>query len=121
MFVGDEDSIRAVHDLWVGAELRGETDTLSELLADDVVMAPPEGPATQGRDLVMSILGQAASPPQELATSIALIRVAGRNALKLADFRGVSADGAMYCGSHVWRLRFDHKWRIALLTWTIAS
>ncbi|MEH6665209.1 MAG: nuclear transport factor 2 family protein [Brevundimonas sp.] len=114
----DRTAITLLHESWLAAEREGRTADLIHMCCDEVVIAPPEGPAVRGRAAVDQLLRRPAAPIAEMRVDDVSIDLLGGLAVKRARFTTRMAGSAeVFRGVHVWVLR--PRWKIAYITWAM--
>ena len=129
--LSDDDglAIRALHNAWLQAELRGDSSALLQLCTPVPVWLPPNEPPLCGRVAILLWL------EDHSQTTVRRIEIAdlqvfgiGSLAFKLASFRTMIESPAdegpvVVTGTHAWLLQRDATgaWRIGVVTWTITG
>ena len=122
-------AIRALHDAWLQAELRGDSSALLPLCTPVPVWLPPNERPLCGKAAILQWLDD------QCQTTVRRIEIAdlqifgvGSVACKLASFRTMiespADDGpAVITGTHAWLLQRDPAgaWRIGVVTWTFRA
>lgn len=114
----DKTAILQLHENWLAAELEGRNADLIHMCCEEVVVAPPEGAAVQGRAAVDDFLRRSAAPIEEMRVEDVSIDLLGVLAVKRARFATRLVGSAeVFRGVHVWVLR--PRWKILYITWAL--
>jgi uncharacterized protein (TIGR02246 family) len=123
----DIHAIRALHDEWIAAELRGDIAAVLELCTEDVRWLVPNGAPVEGKSAAASLLGSGTHRIEYIQVTDLRIDGSGTTAYKTGRFETrYSAPGTrepeIVCGTHLWVLRKDSSaWKVALVTWHVES
>lgn len=116
------EAIREVHDAWLAAELRGDTEGVLRLCTDDVRWLAPGRPVLQGREAGRELLQTGCVELLSISVGDLRIERSGTLAFKTAryetQYRAPGGPEEVSRGTHLWILRReDVGWRVALVTW----
>ena len=118
-------TIKDLHNRWIGEELAGNRSKLVDFCTDDIQLIPPDAPPVVGKEAVGKYL--VASTVQPKAINISNLSIGGNGsfAYLTSSYRTqflTEGHAGMHeaTGNHLWIL---HKadsgdWRIAVLTWS---
>src|SRR5690606_23371748 len=96
-------AVTLIHESWLAAEIEGRTPDLIKLCCDEIVIAPPGGPAVHGRAAVDEFLRRSAAPIAEMRIEDLSIDVLDGLAVKRARFATrLAGSSKTYRGTHVW-------------------
>ena len=120
-------AIRALHNAWLQAELRGDSSGLLQFCTPFPVWLPPNEPPLCGRTAILRWLeDQSRTTVRRMEIADLQIFGVASLACKLATFRTMIErqelnDSTVVTGTHAWLLQRDPTvgWRIGLVTWTI--
>ena len=114
-------AIRQVHDAWITAELRGDTEGMLSLCTPDVRWLVPGRPVLEGREAALHLLQAGPGDLLDIRASDLRIEHSGDLALKTSRYETRYRTGgkeSVARGTHLWILRRDGAtWRVALVTW----
>lgn len=119
----DLEAIRAVHEAWIAAELRGDYETVVTLCTDDVRWLLPNSAIVEGKEAGRRLLQDPSVRLEEIQTSEMRVEGTDRFAYKTCRdetrFRAQSTSRpGLARGTHLWILRrVEGRWRVALVTW----
>ena len=114
----DRAAIADIHKTWLRAEREGRPGDLAALCCEEIVVAPPDGPAVTGLADVDAFLRESAGPIEDLLVRDVSIEVIHGLAVLRARFATKPAGARDYIrGAHVWVLR--PRWKIAYITWSL--
>ena len=115
-----EHEIRELHERWIAAVNAGDLPRLLELLADDVVLMNPGGPAIDRdgfaanfRSSLEQLRFHCASEPLEIVVAGDFAFTRCRDTLKVAPLAGGAE--THYAGDRltIWRRHADGRWQLA--------
>jgi ketosteroid isomerase-like protein len=125
----DRLAIRALHNAWLQAELRGDSSALLQLCTPVPVWLPPNEPPLCGKAAILQWLeDQSQTTVRRIEITDLQIFGIGSLACKLVSFRtmieGPAYDGAaVVTGTHGWLLQRNAvgAWRIGVVAWAITG
>ena len=117
------DAIKAVHEAWLAAELRGDVESILRLCTPDIVWLPPGRPGLEGHEAGRQLLQSGSAEVLDIRTSEIRVQQSGDLAVKTSRYetryRTPGQDG-IGRGTHLWVLRrAGLAWRVALVTWQV--
>ncbi len=116
-------AVRAVHEAWLAAELRGDPEALLDLCTSDVQWLVPGGGLTVGREAGRRHLAGGPGRLEAITTTVLQIETSGDLAYKTSSYEARyrlpgRGEVQVASGTHLWILRREGEvWRVALVTW----
>jgi uncharacterized protein (TIGR02246 family) len=115
------EAIRRLHDAWIAAELRGDSEAVLCLCTPDVRWLVPGRPPLEGREAARQLLRAAQVDLLDIRTSDVRVEHSGELALKTSRYETRYRAGGqerVARGTHLWILRREGgTWRVRLVTW----
>jgi ketosteroid isomerase-like protein len=123
----DRFAIKALHDAWLDAEVRGDSSALLQLCTAAPVWLPPNEAPLCGRAAILRWLAeQPHTDVRRIDIDDLAMSGVGSFAWKLATFRATfegpaDAGARVVTGSHGWLLQRDEMgaWRVGVVIWAI--
>jgi len=111
--------IRRILDVFVEADIGGNSDVLGRYITEDAVWMPPDDGLVQGKPAVLDYLEAHRSPPG-LRVTPTEIEVSGNLASLRGAFR-IELGDSLVTGkmAQQWRRDSNSKWRIAWDIWNL--
>jgi hypothetical protein len=121
----DDLAIRRLHDTWIEAEIRGDTEAVLSLCSEDIEWVPPGGPSIFGRAAARELLPTPGIRILSIQVTDFVVEGAKGRAMKACRYETMfemTATGirGVARGHHAWTLeQGSHGWRVVAVSWQI--